>query len=854
VPDPSCRLQINESEAAHLLSRHFNGSVSAVSPMMGGQTALAFSFAANGERYVIRFSFNKYGLYKDKYAYEHFHSDVRPIPKTISIAQHSQSISYSITEMAQGKELYTYPAESISGGLKSRLVDFIIGNRTTALPGSNFGRWDDQGDAFYPTWQSYLRSLNETVENNLDSLRTIFSDDQLERIQYNYNRLIDFCPDVRQLIHGDFSKDNIFTDGKKITALVDWDNSMYGDALYDLAWASFWEERMQYESVYNSRTVQVGFSEQNLTERLQCYKMHGAISSLCWYMHSGQPNHDACLLVRDRLARLVSNLPAPSPTTRHFYQKLDRPHFDYDLQQVDGLGEQLFRGPEVDLTRPYIVCVGAAQTFGRFCHRPFPAILAEGLQHQVLNLGVGGAGPRFFDRPEILEILNRAQLVVIQALSARSEGNSLFDNSRTGSLLGTRLADGQEMRFESFLSDLMQAESRATVQQAVQETRDNYVRHMADLLDGIRVPKVLLWLSAGSPDRVDDYSAPFALLGPFPQLVNRAMVDALRPHCDAYVECVSQAGIPQQLWPCSQPIDGTELDNGLLVNRYYPSPEMHAEAASKLVPQCLSLLKGTGRAEPLLATDADELAAYRPFLVVCAERTGSNLLLGLLRSHEEVFAGGELFNPVLIEDNLLAWSLAPQEDLAELNALRRSDPIAFLRRLFAMAARNGHRMIGFKLMYGHGDQQVRVRDYLAANRELRVVHLKRRNLLRRHLSEERARITGEWATKEGAAAKQLPTLDMDFRACLANFAFIEQKQADYDALFHGHPLLELFYEDLSEDPQAVGARVLSFLGVEGTPKLAVDFARTGIDPLRSAIANYDELKSKLQSWAGFFTD
>ena len=70
-----------------------------------------------------------------------------------------------------------------------------------------------------------------------------------------------------------------------------------------------------------------------------------------------------------------------------YYQDLDRNHCNYDLIPIPGIPRMLFRGPKIDPARPYIACIGAAQTFGRFCVRPFPHILMDSLGAQVLNLG-----------------------------------------------------------------------------------------------------------------------------------------------------------------------------------------------------------------------------------------------------------------------------------------------------------------------------------------------------------------------------------------------------------------------------------------------------------------------------------
>ncbi len=146
----------------------------------------------------------------------------------------------------------------------------------------------------------------------------------------------------------------------------------------------------------------------------------------------------------------------------HFYQNLDRAGgFDYQLQSVPELGDRIYRGPPVDLARPFIAFVGAAQTFGRFVEAPFPAILSERLGLQALNLGVGGAGPRHFLAPRYLAVLNKAEAVVLQVLSGRSASNSMFNNSAGGGLVGELPLGSAPMRAEEFLARAAKSASPA---------------------------------------------------------------------------------------------------------------------------------------------------------------------------------------------------------------------------------------------------------------------------------------------------------------------------------------------------------------------------------------------------------
>ena len=277
------------------------------------------------------------------------------------------------------------------------------------------------------------------------------------------------------------------------------------------------------------------------------------------------------------------------------YQRFDSPHLDYALWDCPFDKSITLRGPPVDRTRPYVVCLGAAPTFGRFCREPFPELLSRQLRMQVLNAGVAGAGPSAFLRGGWGEWLDGAEAVVVQVLAARSESNSLFACDPTRGALGVRRSDESVMRFESFLRLLMESTDPATVRRVVEETRQNYVRNMIRLLEGIRSPKILMWLSKRPPRYAIDDRKLHGILNAHPQLVDDVMLDQIRAHTDGVVECVSSAGLPQRLWPAAEPLPGTVLEGGMLANRYYPSPEMHALAAVKLAEACRSILPSARR-------------------------------------------------------------------------------------------------------------------------------------------------------------------------------------------------------------------------------------------------------------------
>lgn len=291
-----------------------------------------------------------------------------------------------------------------------------------------------------------------------------------------------------------------------------------------------------------------------------------------------------------------------SPSPDFGYQRRDRHIIDYDLFKVSP--RLWVRGPRPPLEErgSYFVCIGAAQTFGRFCERPYPTILAEELDLPVLNLSAAGAGPLYFlRRPQLYRYMNRARLAIVQVMSGRSEQNSRFDSPGTGFL--TRRSDGKKIAAEPAYRELLETNSEEVVREVIAETRANWLANFRDLFAKIQIPTVLLWFSRREPAYSEDYSDVRKLFGSYPQLVNGPMVAQLRPHVDDYVVCVSSRGIPQPLFDreSGEPttvIGPAQLGSKVLThNTYYPSPEMHEDAAAALLEPTKSLLEWSATAK-----------------------------------------------------------------------------------------------------------------------------------------------------------------------------------------------------------------------------------------------------------------
>jgi LPS sulfotransferase NodH len=243
---------------------------------------------------------------------------------------------------------------------------------------------------------------------------------------------------------------------------------------------------------------------------------------------------------------------------------------------------------------------------------------------------------------------------------------------------------------------------------------------------------------------------------------------------------------------------------------------------------------------------------YLRFILLGRSRTGSNFLRGLIASHPQAIVLGEILkNPAAIEWGTDAPA-APDEALE----VYRRDPERFLET-YVFCGRPRHlRALGFKLFYYHArsDPWSRAWPYLQTMPGLRVIHIKRRNILRTHLSRVRAEQTDRWVKTSGEP-EALPPVELEYAACRRDFEQTRAWEQEADAYFAGREMLEVVYEDLVAQPAAQAGRVQDFLGLTGRP-LAPQTHQQSRQPLSAAIANYESLKRQFAGspWQAFFDE
>ncbi|WP_340318001.1 DUF6473 family protein [Rhizorhabdus argentea] len=275
------------------------------------------------------------------------------------------------------------------------------------------------------------------------------------------------------------------------------------------------------------------------------------------------------------------------------YSKRDYEIVDYGYYELPEAPDVKFRAPLVpaeDMADGnYFSCVGGAHTKGVYIEHAYPEVLADRIGVPSLNLGLGGAGPGFYlMNPALIDVMNRGRFVILQLMTARTEPNSAFAPYGFVESLFDIAAQKPITSMEAWTRIFNEEPDKAP--QYVAESRANWLRRHHELLDRITVPVILFYFSDRPLDQPIDYDARSTLeiMRGFPHFVDVPSVEALKPRCAAYAECTSVRNFPH---PLMSRFTGeqVEVNSGAIlsyaegfkftVNDYYPSSEMHQDAA-----------------------------------------------------------------------------------------------------------------------------------------------------------------------------------------------------------------------------------------------------------------------------------
>lgn len=285
------KTKVDKEKVYSFLKNHYDEDVSDPEFIAGGEMSQAFSFKKSEEELIIRINKRANGFGKDKFAFEHFVSNNIPIPEIFEIGKFDDDYYYAISEKAKGKILKELSDEEYEK-VFPELFSILNAIHNAEIPQTTgFGYWATDGVMETKTWKNYVLNVNKHVIST-ESKPSLFETSFLEKdfwepVYKQMESFLEFCPEDKYLVHGDYGSDNAAADNGHITGIFDWDGSKYGDFLYDIAWLNFWSpKRNPLEFFIDYYTKEKPTS--NFKERVLCYQLRIGLSSLSFYAFSNQ--------------------------------------------------------------------------------------------------------------------------------------------------------------------------------------------------------------------------------------------------------------------------------------------------------------------------------------------------------------------------------------------------------------------------------------------------------------------------------------------------------------------------------------------------------------------------------------
>jgi len=227
---------------------------------------------------------------------------------------------------------------------------------------------------------------------------------------------------------------------------------------------------------------------------------------------------------------------------------------------------------------------------------------------------------------------------------------------------------------------------------------------------------------------------------------------------------------------------------------------------------------------------------YKKFIVLSRARTGSNMLISMLDSHPSISAKGEL----LVK-----------------RSGKRIDEM--LKNIYCKQPRS-IKAAGFKIFYYHptDDKSGQVWHHLKNIKNLYVIHLKRKNILKTLLSRKIADKTNRWHKINSEHDPQNPNdkkTTFTEEELLDGFKETRDWENSCHILLPDRMTIEVCYEDLIATPEQEFRKITEFLELPYAVPTTV-LQRQNPEKISDLIVNYSSLKNKFANtdWIEFFEE
>lgn len=235
------------------------------------------------------------------------------------------------------------------------------------------------------------------------------------------------------------------------------------------------------------------------------------------------------------------------------------------------------------------------------------------------------------------------------------------------------------------------------------------------------------------------------------------------------------------------------------------------------------------------------------FIILSTQRSGSTYLSYLLHSHPAVCVNGEMYH----HTHISGAPGRPKLHNFFTFQLRNTLPVFFLN-YFALTSPQPASVTGCRIMYDQLAAFSPLENYVSTSTAIKIIHLKRKNLFESFVSFQLASRSGSWVTFNQPYRAE-PPLVVSPKKCLRYFKTVTKLRDAYDLLFARHETLEVWYEDLQNDPTFHSNRIFDFFGIQ-RKSVTSPTKKQSLQPVHEIVSNFSALRKFFakSQWEHFF--
>ncbi len=263
-----------------------------IAVMRPGEWSVAYSVRTVDADLVARFGAYDEDFEKDAFA-ARYSSSTLPVPPILEWGPALGGF-YAVAPRMHGEHIDGLDEARMRRVLPS-LFAALDAMRAVDLSASwGFGGWRADGRTSHRSWREWLLGfVDQPATRGAPGWRELLKDTprSIAAFEEGYARLlgrVDQCPEERHLIHNDLINRNVLVEGNRISAVLDWGSSTYGDSLFEIAilifyqpWFPAWRN-IDFAAEARAHYDAIGLDVPHFNERLSCYTLRIGLDDMAY--------------------------------------------------------------------------------------------------------------------------------------------------------------------------------------------------------------------------------------------------------------------------------------------------------------------------------------------------------------------------------------------------------------------------------------------------------------------------------------------------------------------------------------------------------------------------------------------